>query len=227
MIGATAIGGKTAVDLGNTRTSWVPSGSLNWSSWTGPLAASPPPLHQRPGRGGQGQPAGRPGSCSASLKGRHHDGQINEIIYRSLRFKKNIVRQDETGRRMRRPQLRPHHRPRHRGRQGHQGPPHRKACSTASAWRWGCCPMIESRRCKSGFGRSTAAWAALRTTYNKKKVLARCCTTKRRRAVRSPSSGAGSGLRWRAETIPVEGLRPLLGSRGMTARRTRSGLPSP
>ena len=68
------------------------------------------------------------------------DGQINEIIYRSLRFKKNIVEQDETERGMRKALNFGHT-------IGHGIEPSRAsraaapwACSTASAWRWGCCP---------------------------------------------------------------------------------------
>ena len=57
-----SIGGKTAVDLGDTqKISWALSGSPSSSSWTRtPLPLCPPPLHQRSGRSRQGKPAGRP-----------------------------------------------------------------------------------------------------------------------------------------------------------------------
>ena len=65
---------------------------------------------------------------------------------------------------------------------------------------------------EAGAGRFTAAWACpLRTTYNKEKVLAEMLHDKKAQGgqitiIKVPGLGC-----WRAETIPVEGLRPLLG----------------
>ena len=122
-----SIGGKTAVDLGDTK-------NIVGAFWQPKLViVDPDTLATLPRRH---YINGLAEAVKASLladpelfaifeKG-DIDGQINEIIYRSLRFKKNIVEQDETEHGMRRgAELRPHHRPRHRGRQGHQGPPHR------------------------------------------------------------------------------------------------------
>ncbi len=116
-----SIGGKTAVDLGDTK-------NIVGAFWQPKLViVDPATLSTLPRRHyinglAEAVKAGLladPELFAIFEKG-DIDTQISEIIYRSLRFKKNVVERDAQG-----PELRPHHRPRHRGRQGHQGPPHR------------------------------------------------------------------------------------------------------
>ena len=120
-----SIGGKTAVDLGDTK-------NIVGAFWQPKLViVDPDTLATLPRRHFIN---GLAEAVKASLladpelfaifENGDVDAQIGEIICRSLRFKKNIVEQDETGD-AQGAELRPYHRPRHRGRQGHQGPPHR------------------------------------------------------------------------------------------------------
>ena len=122
-----SIGGKTAVDLGDTK-------NIVGAFWQPKLViVDPDTLATLPRRHFIN---GLAEAVKASLladpelfaifENGDVDAQIGEIICRSLRFKKNIVEQDETEQGMRKAlNFGHHHRPRHRGRQGHQGPPHR------------------------------------------------------------------------------------------------------
>ena len=140
------------------------------------------------------------------------DGQINEIIYRSLRFKKNIVEQDETERGMRKA-LNFGHTIGH-GIEAVKGIKGRRTVGLfhGECVALGMLPMIESKALQK---RVRAVYRRLglplRTTYNKEKVLAEMLHDKKAQGgqitiIKVPGLGC-----WRAETIPVEGLRPLLG----------------
>lgn len=142
------------------------------------------------------------------------DAQIGEIICRSLRFKKNIVEQDETEQGMRKA-LNFGHTIGH-GIEAVKGIKGRRTVGLyhGECVALGMLPMIESRHCRSGCARCTAASAcppALLTI--RKRCWQRCCTTKRHRAARSPLSrcrvwaaGAPRPSRWRA-CVPCWALR--------------------
>ena len=123
-----SIGGKTAVDLGDTK-------NIVGAFWQPKLViVDPDTLATLPRRhfiNGLAEAVkasllGRPRACSRSLKNGDVDAQIGEIICRSLRFKKNIVEQDETEQGMRKA-LNFGHTIGHgiEAVKGHQGPPHR------------------------------------------------------------------------------------------------------
>ena len=125
-----SIGGKTAVDLGDTK-------NIVGAFWQPKLViVDPATLSTLPRRHyinglAEAVKAGLladPELFAIFEKG-DIDTQISEIIYRSLRFKKNVVEQDETERGMRKALN-----------FGHTIGHGIEACSTASAWRWGCCP---------------------------------------------------------------------------------------
>ena len=140
------------------------------------------------------------------------DTQISEIIYRSLRFKKNVVEQDETERGMRKA-LNFGHTIGH-GIEAVKGIKGRRTVGLfhGECVALGMLPMIESKALQK---RVRAVYRRIglptRTTYNKEKVLAEMLHDKKAQGgqitvIKVPGLGC-----WRAETIPVEGLRPLLG----------------
>ena len=140
------------------------------------------------------------------------DEQIGEIIYRSLRFKKNVVEQDETERGMRKA-LNFGHTIGH-GIEAVKGIKGRRTVGLfhGECVALGMLPMIESKALQK---RVRAVYRRLglplRTAYNKDKVYAEMLHDKKAQGgqitvIKVPGLGC-----WRAETIPVEGLRPLLG----------------
>ena len=140
------------------------------------------------------------------------DAQIGEIICRSLRFKKGIVEQDETEHGMRKA-LNFGHTIGH-GIEAVKGIKGRRTVGLfhGECVALGMLPMIESKALQK---RVRAVYRRLglpvRTTYNKEKVLAEMLHDKKAQGgqitvIKVPGLGC-----WRAETIPVEGLRPLLG----------------
>ena len=208
-----SIGGKTAVDLGDTK-------NIVGAFWQPKLViVDPDTLATLPRRH---YINGLAEAVKASLladpelfaifeKG-DIDGQINEIIYRSLRFKKNIVEQDETEHGMRKA-LNFGHTIGH-GIEAVKGIKGRRTVGLfhGECVALGMLPMIESKALQK---RVRAVYRRLglpvRTTYNKEKVLAEMLHDKKAQGgqitvIKVPGLGC-----WRAETIPVEGLRPLLG----------------
>lgn len=135
-----SIGGKTAVDLGETK-------NIVGSFWQPKLViVDPSTLATLPRRQ---YINGLAESVKASLladpelfaifeKG-DIDEQIGEIIYRSLRFKKSIVEQDETEHGMRKASISatPSATASRPSRASRDAAPW--ASTTASAWLWGCC----------------------------------------------------------------------------------------
>ena len=208
-----SIGGKTAVDLGDTK-------NIVGAFWQPKLViVDPDTLATLPRRQ---YINGLAEAVKASLladpelfaifeKG-DIDGQINEIIYRSLRFKKNIVEQDETEHGMRKA-LNFGHTIGH-GIEAVKGIKGRRTVGLyhGECVALGMLPMIESKALQK---RVRAVYRRLglptRTTYDKEKVLAEMLHDKKAQSgqitiIKVPGLGC-----WRAETIPVEGLRPLLG----------------
>ena len=206
-----SIGGKTAVDLGETK-------NIVGSFWQPKLVIVDPSttLPRRQYINGLAE------SVKASLladpelfaifeKG-DIDEQIGEIIYRSLRFKKSIVEQDETERGMRKA-LNFGHTIGH-GIEAVKGVKGRRTVGLyhGECVALGMLPMIESKALQK---RVRAVYRRLglplRTAYNKDKVYAEMLHDKKAQGgqitvIKVPGLGC-----WRAETIPVEGLRPLLG----------------
>ena len=177
-----SIGGKTAVDLGDTK-------NIVGAFWQPKLViVDPDTLATLPRRhyiNGLAEAVKASLLADPELFGIFEkgdiDGQINEIIYRSLRFK------GIKGRRT-------------------VGLFHGECVAL------GMLPMIESKALQK---RVRAVYRRLglplRTTYNKEKVLAEMLHDKKAQGgqitiIKVPGLGC-----WRAETIPVEGLRPLLG----------------
>ena len=208
-----SIGGKTAVDLGETK-------NIVGSFWQPKLViVDPDTLSTLPRRH---YINGLAEAVKASLladpelfaifeKG-DIDAQIGEIICRSLRFKKGIVEQDETEQGMRKA-LNFGHTIGH-GIEAVKGIKGRRTVGLfhGECVALGMLPMIESKALQK---RVRAVYRRLglpvRTTYNKEKVLAEMLHDKKAQdgqitIIKVPGLGC-----WRAETIPVEGLRPLLG----------------
>ena len=208
-----SIGGKTAVDLGETK-------NILGSFWQPKLViVDPSTLATLPRRQ---YINGLAESVKASLladpelfaifeKG-DIDEQIGEIIYRSLRFKKSIVEQDETEPGMRKA-LNFGHTIGH-GIEAAKGVKGRRTVGLyhGECVALGMLPMIESKALQK---RVRAVYRRLglplRTAYNKDKVYAEMLHDKKAQGgqitvIKVPGLGC-----WRAETIPVEGLRPLLG----------------
>ena len=208
-----SIGGKTAVDLGETK-------NIVGSFWQPRLViVDPSTLATLPRRQ---YINGLAESVKASLladpelfaifeKG-DIDEQIGEIIYRSLRFKKSIVEQDETEHGMRKA-LNFGHTIGH-GIEAVKGVKGRRTVGLyhGECVALGMLPMIESKALQK---RVRAVYRRLglplRTAYNKDKVYAEMLHDKKAQGgqitvIKVPGLGC-----WRAETIPVEGLRPLLG----------------
>ena len=208
-----SIGGKTAVDLGDTK-------NIVGAFWQPKLViVDPETLSTLPRRH---YINGLAEAVKASLladpelfaifeKG-DVDARIGEIIYRSLRFKKNIVEQDEQEHGMRKA-LNFGHTIGH-GIEAVNGIKGRRTVGLfhGECVALGMLPMIESKALQK---RVRAVYRRLglplRTTYNKEKVLAEMLHDKKAQGgqitiIKVPGLGC-----WRAETIPVEGLRPLLG----------------
>ena len=208
-----SIGGKTAVDLGDTK-------NIVGAFWQPKLViVDPDTLSTLPRRH---YINGLAEAVKASLladpelfaifeKG-DIDAQIGEIICRSLRFKKGIVEQDETEQGMRKA-LNFGHTIGH-GIEAVKGIKGRRTVGLfhGECVALGMLPMIESKALQK---RVRAVYRRLglpvRTTYNKEKVLAEMLHDKKAQGgqitvIKVPGLGC-----WRAETIPVEGLRPLLG----------------
>ena len=208
-----SIGGKTAVDLGDTK-------NIVGAFWQPKLViVDPATLATLPRRHyinglAEAVKAGLladPELFAIFEKG-DIDTQISEIIYRSLRFKKNVVEQDETERGMRKA-LNFGHTIGH-GIEAVKGIKGRRTVGLfhGECVALGMLPMIESKALQK---RVRAVYRRIglptRTTYNKEKVLAEMLHDKKAQGgqitvIKVPGLGC-----WRAETIPVEGLRPLLG----------------
>ena len=208
-----SIGGKTAVDLGDTK-------NIVGAFWQPKLViVDPATLSTLPRRHyinglAEAVKAGLladPELFAIFEKG-DIDTQISEIIYRSLRFKKNVVEQDETERGMRKA-LNFGHTIGH-GIEAVKGIKGRRTVGLfhGECVALGMLPMIESKALQK---RVRAVYRRIglptRTTYNKEKVLAEMLHDKKAQGgqitvIKVPVLGC-----WRAETIPVEGLRPLLG----------------
>ena len=202
-----SIGGKTAVDLGDTKNIvgafWQPKlviVDLATLSTINGLAESV-----------KASLLADPELFAIFEKG-DIDTQISEIIYRSLRFKKNVVEQDETERGMRKA-LNFGHTIGH-GIEAVKGIKGRRTVGLfhGECVALGMLPMIESKALQK---RVRAVYRRLglplRTAYNKDKVYAEMLHDKKAQGgqitiIKVPGLGC-----WRAETIPVEGLRPLLG----------------
>ena len=140
------------------------------------------------------------------------DDRIGDIICRSLRFKKSIVEQDETEQGMRKA-LNFGHTIGH-GIEAVKGIKGRRTTGLfhGECVALGMLPMIESKalqkRVRNVYRR---LGLPTRTAYDKEKVLAEMLHDKKAQdgqitIIKVPGLGC-----WRAETIPVEGLRPLLG----------------
>ena len=191
-----SIGGKTAVDLGETKnivgSFWQPKLVIVDPSTLATLLADP--------------------ELFAIFEKGDIDEQIGEIIYRSLRFKKSIVEQDETEHGMRKA-LNFGHTIGH-GIEAVKGVKGRRTVGLyhGECVALGMLPMIESKALQK---RVRAVYRRLglplRTACNKDKVYAEMLHDKKAQGgqitvIKVPGLGC-----WRAETIPVEGLRPLLG----------------
>ena len=208
-----SIGGKTAVDLGDTK-------NIVGAFWQPKLViVDPDTLSTLPRRHFIN---GLAEAVKASLladpelfaifENGDVDAQIGEIICRSLRFKKNIVEQDETEQGMRKA-LNFGHTIGH-GIEAVKGIKGRRTVGLfhGECVALGMLPMIESKALQK---RVRAVYRRIglptRTTYDKEKVLAEMLHDKKAQSgqitiIKVPGLGC-----WRAETIPVEGLRPLLG----------------
>ena len=208
-----SIGGKTAVDMGPTK-------NIVGAFWQPKLViVDPDTLSTLPRRH---YINGLAEAVKASLLADPElfsifetgdvDAQIDEIICRSLKFKKNIVEQDETERGMRKA-LNFGHTIGH-GIEAVKGIKGRRTVGLyhGECVALGMLPMIESKALQK---RVRAVYRRLglptRTTYDKEKVLAEMLHDKKAQGsqitvIKVPGLGC-----WRAETIPVEGLRPLLG----------------
>ena len=208
-----SIGGKTAVDLGDTK-------NIVGAFWQPKLViVDPDTLSTLPRRhfiNGLAE-AVKAGLLAdpelfSIFEKEDVDDRIGEIICRSLRFKKSIVEQDETEQGMRKA-LNFGHTIGH-GIEAVKGIKGRRTTGLfhGECVALGMLPMIESKALQK---RVRAVYRRLglplRTTYNKEKVLAEMLHDKKAQGgqitiIKVPGLGC-----WRAETIPVEGLRPLLG----------------
>ena len=208
-----SIGGKTAVDLGDTK-------NIVGAFWQPKLViVDPDTLSTLPRRhyiNGLAEAVKASlladPELSAIFEKGDIDAQIGEIICRSLRFKKGIVEQDETEHGMRKA-LNFGHTIGH-GIEAVKGIKGRRTVGLfhGECVALGMLPMIESKALQK---RVRAVYRRIglptRTTYNKEKVLAEMLHDKKAQGgqitvIKVPGLGC-----WRAETIPVEGLRPLLG----------------
>ena len=207
-----SIGGKTAVDLGETK-------NIVGSFWQPRLViVDPSTLATLPRRQ---YINGLAESVKASLladpelfaifeKG-DIDEQIGEIIYRSLRFKKSIVEQDETEQGMRKA-LNFGHTLGH-GIEAVRGIKGRRTTGLyhGECVALGMLPMIESKTLQKRVRAVYRLGLPLRASYDKQKVLAEMLHDKKAQAgqitlIKVPGLGC-----WRTETVPAAALPTLLG----------------
>ena len=208
-----SIGGKTAVDLGETK-------NIVGAFWQPKLViVDPDTLSTLPRRhfiNGLAE-AVKAGLLAdpelfSIFEKEDVDDRIGDIICRSLRFKKSIVEQDETEQGMRKA-LNFGHTIGH-GIEAVKGIKGRRTTGLfhGECVALGMLPMIESKalqkRVRNVYRR---LGLPTRTAYDKEKVLAEMLHDKKAQGgqitiIKVPGLGC-----WRAETIPVEGLRPLLG----------------
>ena len=208
-----SIGGKTAIDLGETKNIvgafWQPKVVLvDFDTLkTLPRRQVVNGLAEALKTGIIGDP-----QLFALFECEHPEDNIEQIVYRSLKFKKKIVEQDE-----RKGSVRACLNFGHTIGHGIEAVKGIKGRRTVGLFHGECValgmlPMIESKALQK---RVRAVYRRLglpvRTTYNKEKVLAEMLHDKKAQGgqitvIKVPGLGC-----WRAETIPVEGLRPLLG----------------
>lgn len=208
-----SIGGKTAVDLGDTK-------NIVGTFWQPKLVIVDPDtlstLPQRHFVNGLAEAVkaallADPELFSIFEQG-DVDARIDEIIYRSLRFKKNIVEQDETEQGMRKA-LNFGHTLGH-GIEAVRGIKGRRTTGLyhGECVALGMLPMIESKTLQK---RVRAVYRRLglplRASYDKQKVLAEMLHDKKAQAgqitlIKVPGLGC-----WRTETVPAAALPTLLG----------------
>ena len=208
-----SIGGKTAVDLGDTK-------NIVGAFWQPKLViVDPETLSTLPRRhfvNGLAEAVkaallADPELFSIFEKG-DVDAEIDTIIYRCLRFKKKIVEQDETEHGVRKA-LNFGHTIGH----GIEAVKGNKGRRTTGLYHGECValgmlPMIENKTLQK---RTRAVYRRLglplRTGFDKEKVLAEMLHDKKAQdgritVIKVPGLGC-----WRADTLPVESLRVLLG----------------
>lgn len=208
-----SIGGKTAVDLGDTK-------NIVGTFWQPKLViVDPDTLSTLPRRhfvNGLAEAVkaallADPELFSIFEQG-DVDARIDEIIYRCLRFKKNIVEQDETEQGMRKA-LNFGHTLGH-GIEAVRGIKGRRTTGLyhGECVALGMLPMIESKTLQK---RVRAVYRRLglplRASYDKQKVLAEVLHDKKAQAgqitlIKVPGLGC-----WRTETVPAAALPTLLG----------------
>lgn len=208
-----SIGGKTAVDLGDTK-------NIVGTFWQPKLViVDPDTLSTLPRRhfvNGLAEAVkaallADPELFSIFEQG-DVDARIDEIIYRCLRFKKNIVEQDETEQGMRKA-LNFGHTLGH-GIEAVRGIKGRRTTGLyhGECVALGMLPMIESKTLQK---RVRAVYRRLglplRASYDKQKVLAEMLHDKKAQAgqitlIKVPGLGC-----WRTETVPAAALSTLLG----------------
>ena len=208
-----SIGGKTAVDLGDTK-------NVVGAFWQPKLVivdvdtlATLPRRHYINGLA-EALKAGllADPELFAIFESGDVDEEIGAIIYHSLRFKKSIVEQDETEQGARRA-LNFGHTIGH-GIEAVKGVKGRRKTGLyhGECVALGMLPMIENKALRK---RVRAVYRRLglptRCGFDKEKVYAEMLHDKKAQGgqitvIKVPGLGC-----WRAETIPVEGLRPLLG----------------
>ena len=208
-----SIGGKTAVDLGETKNSvgtfWQPKLVIVDPDTLSTL----PQRHFVNGLAEAVKAAllADPELFSIFEQG-DVDARIDEIIYRCLRFKKNIVEQDETEQGMRKA-LNFGHTLGH-GIEAVRGIKGRRTTGLyhGECVALGMLPMIESKTLQK---RVRAVYRRLglplRASYDKQKVLAEMLHDKKAQAgqitlIKVPGLGC-----WRTETVPAAALPTLLG----------------
>ena len=208
-----SIGGKTAIDLGDTK-------NIVGAFWQPKLVVvDPSTLSTLPRRhfiNGLAEAVKAGLLADPELFGIFEhgdvDAEVDTIIYRSLKFKKNIVEQDETEQGMRKA-LNFGHTIGH-GIEAVKGIKGRRTNGLyhGECVALGMLPMIESKALQK---RTRAVYRRLglplRTGYDKEKVLAEMLHDKKAQSgqitvIKVPGLGC-----WQAKTIPVEGLRALLG----------------
>ena len=208
-----SIGGKTAIDLGDTK-------NIVGAFWQPKLVVvDPSTLSTLPRRhfiNGLAEAVKAGLLADPELFGIFENGdvdaEVDTIIYRSLKFKKNIVEQDETEQGMRKA-LNFGHTIGH-GIEAVKGIKGRRTNGLyhGECVALGMLPMIESKALQK---RTRAVYRRLglplRTGYDKEKVLAEMLHDKKAQSgqitvIKVPGLGC-----WQAKTIPVEGLRALLG----------------
>ena len=208
-----SIGGKTAIDLGDTK-------NIVGAFWQPKLVVvDPSTLSTLPRRhfiNGLAEAVKAGLLADPELFGIFENGdvdaEVDTIIYRSLKFKKNIVEQDETEQGMRKA-LNFGHTIGH-GIEAVKGIKGRRTNGLyhGECVALGMLPMIESKALQK---RTRAVYRRLglplRTGYDKEKVLAEMLHDKKAQSgqitvIKVPGLGC-----WQAKTIPVEGLRTLLG----------------